>query len=138
MSAHPASPDGTREDAVGRVGSTVSGTLALPCALLALVGFGLVHRLGYFPAVIAVGLLTLVIWLGIVDTFARGPVALRVVTVLVVAYASTALFWATVPGWTMIPVLWSVLAAISTRTTLWVVTSVLCAVFGTGIIALIL
>ena len=134
MSVHPAPSELTREDPARRVGRTVSGVLALPCALLALAGFGFTPWLAYIPAAMALGLFTLVIWLGTVDAFSRCRLALRIPAVLVAAYVSTALFWATGPGWFLVPALWSVLAAVSTRSKVWGVTALLGIVYGTWLV----
>lgn len=138
VSASSASAEQTHQDAAGPVGLTPSGALALPLALIALAGLGLTPWLAYIPVLIAAGLFMLVMWLGVIDTFVRGPVVLRIVAGLLAAWLSTALFWASAPGWSMLPLLWSVLAAISTRTPVWAVTACLAAAYGTGLVGLIL
>lgn len=134
VGTYPAPPEAPHQDATRPVGLTPSGALALPLALIALAGLGLTPWLAYIPVVIAAGLFMLVMWLGVIDTFVRGPVVLRIVAGLLAAWLSTALFWASGPGWFLLPVLWSVLAAIPTRSKVWIVTACLAAVYGTWLI----
>ncbi|MDP2774445.1 MAG: hypothetical protein Q8O61_12905 [Nocardioides sp.] len=86
----------------------------------------------------AAGLFTLVMWTGVIDTFVRGHLVLRIVAVLVAACGSTAMIWSAVPGWYLLPLVWSVLAAVSTRAKTWIVTAGLAAVYASGLVWLLL
>jgi hypothetical protein len=108
----------------------IAGQLALACAVVGLGGFSLSPWLAYIPAVIALALFTLVIWLGVCDSLARTSVLVRAAATLVLGFTSSALFWVGAPPSFAIPALWSSLAAISTRTAAWATTACLAVAYG--------
>jgi hypothetical protein len=102
----------------------------LACAVVGLGGFSLASWLAYIPAVLALALFTLVIWLGVCDSLARTSVPVRVAATLVLGLASSALFWVGAQPSFAIPALWSSLAALSTRTAAWATTAFLAVAYG--------